>query len=94
MKRRNMNPRVIDNIDEEVAKYLDGNNLLKVEFILEHLEQVQIFPDKVIVIVPLLNEGIVVNKIQYVSGEKWSRKNNLNANHGYIVKALEWGYYI
>ena len=47
------------------------NEKLKVEYLLEHLEQVQIFPDKVIVIVPILSEGIVVEKTQYVSREKW-----------------------
>ena len=51
---------------------------LKVEYLLEHLEQVQIFPDKVIVIVPILSEGIVVEKTQYVSREKrcWQINND------------------
>ena len=62
--------KVLANIDEEVARYIDGNEKLKVEYLLEHLEQVQIFPDKVIVIVPILSEGIVVEKTQYVSREK------------------------
>ncbi len=59
--------KVLANIDEEVSRYVDGNEKLKVEYLLEHLEQVQIFPDKVIVIVPILSEGIVVEKAQYVS---------------------------
>lgn len=63
--------KVLANIDEEVSRYVDGNEKLKVEYLLEHLEQVQIFPDKVIVIVPILSEGIVVEKTQYVSREKW-----------------------
>lgn len=62
--------KVLANIDEEVSRYVDGNEKLKVEYLLEHLEQVQIFPDKVIVIVPILSEGIVVEKAQYVSREK------------------------
>ena len=66
--------KVLANIDEEVSRYVDGNEKLKVEYLLEHLEQVQIFPDKVIVIVPILSEGIVVEKAQYVSREKWYRK--------------------
>lgn len=66
---------MLANIDEEVARYVDGNEKLKVEYLLEHLEQVQIFPDKVIVIVPILSEGIVVEKTQYVSREKWSWKD-------------------
>lgn len=68
--------RVLKNIDEEVARYIDNNNQLKVEYILEHLSQVEIYPDKVIVIVPILSEGIVVEKSQYVSREKWCRENN------------------
>ena len=66
--------KVLANIDEEVARYVDGNEKLKVEYLLEHLEQVQIFQDKVIVIVPILSEGIVVEKTQYVSREKRCRK--------------------
>lgn len=66
--------RVLKNIDEEVARYIDENNQLKVEYILEHLSQVEIYPDKVIVIVPILSEGIVVEKTQYVSREKRSGK--------------------
>ena len=66
--------KVLANIDEEVSRYVDGNKKLKVEYLLEHLEQVQIFPDKVIVIVPILSEGIVVEKTQYVSREKRCRK--------------------
>lgn len=70
--------KVLANIDEEVSRYVDGNEKLKVEYLLEHLEQVQIFPDKVIVIVPILSEGIVVEKTQYVSREKWCRKDDLS----------------
>lgn len=65
--------RVLDNIDEEIATYLDENNQLKVDFILEHLESVEIFPDRVVVMIPLFSEGMVVYKSQYVSGEKWCR---------------------
>lgn len=62
--------RVLANIDAEIASYLDDNNQLKVDFILEHLEQIEIYPDKVVVILPLFSEGMVVYKSQYVSGEK------------------------
>ena len=72
---------MLANIDEEVARYVDGNEKLKVEYLLEHLEQVQIFPDKVIVIVPILSEGIVVEKTQYVSREKWRWQDNYHKNY-------------
>ena len=78
--------KVLANIDEEVARYVDGNEKLKVEYLLEHLEQVQIFPDKVIVIVPILSEGIVVEKTQYVSREKRSRQNDLFENDLWSVQ--------
>ena len=98
--------KVLANIDEEVSRYVDGNEKLKVEYLLEHLEQVQIFPDKVIVIVPILSEGIVVEKAQYVSREKCWRKTTFcnlmrglcpNFYHGTIKgdvivngKVVEW----
>ena len=72
---------MLANIDEEVARYVDGNEKLKVEYLLEHLEQVQIFQDKVIVIVPILSEGIVVEKTQYVSREKRDGKVHPVKNH-------------
>ena len=79
--------KVLANIDEEVSRYVDGNEKLKVEYLLEHLEQVQIFPDKVIVIVPILSEGIVVEKTQYVSREKRCRQDYLYENDRWSGKA-------
>lgn len=68
--------RVLANIDAEIASYLDDNNQLKVDFLLDHLEQVEIFPDRVVVIIPLFSEGMVVYKNQYVSKEKRQGKNH------------------
>ena len=68
--------RVLANIDREVAIYLDVNKNLKAQYILNHLDKVEIYPDKVIVIVSLFDVGFVVDKIQYVSKEKWRWKNN------------------
>ena len=62
--------RVLANIDREVAIYLDVNKNLKAQYILNHLDKVEIYPDKVIVIVSLFDVGFVVDKIQYVSKEK------------------------
>lgn len=72
--------RVLANIDEEVAVYLDENKQLKVEYILEHLDKVEIYPDKVIVIVPLFDVGFIVDKSQYVSREKWGWKDYIFKN--------------
>lgn len=62
--------RVRENIDAEVAQYLDENEQLKVEFVLEHLSQVIIYPDKVLVIFDVFGEGVMVEKSQYVSRQK------------------------
>ena len=61
---------MLANIDREVAIYLDVNKNLKAQYILNHLDKVEIYPDKVIVIVSLFDVGFVVDKIQYVSKEK------------------------
>lgn len=81
--------RVLDNIDEEIATYLDENNQLKVDFILEHLESVEIFPDRVVVMIPLFSEGMVVYKSQYVSGEKWC-KIHTESNIHYLSSYKYW----
>ena len=67
--------RVRENIDAEVAQYLDENEQLKVEFVLEHLSQVIIYPDKVLVIFDVFGEGVMVEKSQYVSREKCRRSS-------------------
>ena len=79
---------MLANIDEEVAVYLDENKQLKVEYILEHLDKVEIYPDKVIVIVPLFDVGFIVDKSQYVSREKWCWKKH---NDFYYMRAVTQG---
>lgn len=81
--------RVISNIDEEIASYIDENHKLKVDFILEHLSRVEIYPDKVIVIVPIFSEGIEVEKVQYVSGEKWHKIHTERVVH-HLVDYKYW----
>lgn len=71
--------RVLDNIDAEVEKYIDENSQLKVEYLLEHLEKVVIYPEKAVVIIPILCEGFVVEKSQYVSREKRAKHSYKNA---------------
>ena len=70
--------RVLANIDREIAIYLDVNKRLKSKYILENLDRVEIYPDKVIVIVSLFDVGFIVDKEQYVSREKWFRQNHDN----------------
>nr|DAM74466.1 MAG TPA: integrase [Caudoviricetes sp.] len=81
--------RVLANIDAEVAKYLDDNSQLKVEYLLEHLEKVVIYPDKAVVIIPILCEGFVVDKAQYVSREK-STEIQTESNVIYLADVRYW----
>lgn len=69
--------KVLANIDNEIAVYLDENKQLKIEYILNHLDRVEIYPDRVIVIVPLFDVGFMVEKTQYVSKDKWCWKNKI-----------------
>lgn len=63
--------RVLENIDEEIAQYLDQNSQLKVQFILENLQKVEIYEDYVVVILSLMDVGMVVPRTQFVSRDKW-----------------------
>lgn len=73
--------RVLANIDEEVAKYLDENNQIKVDFLLENLDKIEVYEDRVVVMIPLFSEGMVVEKIQYVSKDKWSKIHTENIHY-------------
>lgn len=66
--------RIIDNIDEEISQYLTDATTLKVDFVLKYLENIIVYPDKVIVNIPVIGSGVIVEKVQYVSGKKWCRK--------------------
>lgn len=79
----------LNNIDAEVARYLDNNSQLRVEYLLEHLEKIVIYPDKAIVIIPILCEGFVVDKTQYVSKEK-STKIQTESNIIYLADVRYW----
>lgn len=58
--------RTLANIDEEIAVWLDDNKQLKIEYILEQMSGVVIYPDAVKIQIPSFSKEIVVEKIQYV----------------------------
>lgn len=58
--------RLLANMDHAIAEYLDENNNLDLQFILDKMEQVVIYTDKVKIQMPSFNREIVVEKIQYV----------------------------
>lgn len=68
--------RVLDNIDEEISKYLDDNNKLKVDFVLEHFDRIEVYPEKAIVKLSVFDREVIVEKVQYVSGEERFRQDN------------------
>lgn len=81
--------RVLGNIDEEIAVYLNENKQLKVKYLMDHLSRVEVYPDKVIVIVPLFDVGFIVNKAQYVSREKWDKIHTEKVIH-YLADYRYW----
>lgn len=72
--------RIIDNIDDEVNKYLTEATSLRVDFVLKYLENIIVYPDRVVVNIPVIGRGVIVEKMQYVSGEKRCRKEHAASN--------------
>ena len=58
--------KVLDNMDEEIAVWLDNNKQLKIEYILEQMSGVVIYPDAVKIGLKWTDTEILVKKIQYV----------------------------
>ena len=68
--------RIIDNIDEEISQYITEEKNLKIDFVLKYLESVVMFPDRVIVNIPVIGSEVIVEKVQFVNRKKRGRKNN------------------
>jgi hypothetical protein len=58
--------RLLANMDQTIADYLDENDNLGLNFILEKLERVVIYPDMVKIQLPSFGREIVVENIQFV----------------------------
>lgn len=65
--------RVLDNIDEEIEVWLDNNKHLKVEYILEQMSGVVIYPDTVKIGLKWTDTEVLVKKVQFVK-DRNSRK--------------------
>ena len=73
-------------IIEVISRYMDIDaEALDVK--ITETESEMCIRDRVIVIVPILSEGIVVEKTQYVSREKWSGKEYLFEDGGRCSQA-------
>lgn len=74
--------RIIDNIDEEISQYITEEKNLKIDFVLKYLESVVMFPDRVIVNIPVIGSEVIVEKVQFVNRKKRSRENdNIKNDH-------------
>ena len=69
--------RIIDNIDEEIRQYITEEKNLKIDFVLKYLESVVMFPDRVIVNIPVIGSEVIVEKVQFVNRKKRSWENNV-----------------
>lgn len=68
--------RIIDNIDEEISQYITEEKNLKIDFVLKYLESVVMFPDRVIVNIPVIGSEVIVEKVQFVNRKKRLGKDN------------------
>ena len=57
------------------------------------VSMLSIYPEKAVVIIPILCEGFVVEKSQYVSREKWCRKDNTTPGSGGGISSKFWFYF-
>lgn len=72
--------KVLDNIDEEIAVWMDNNKHLKVEYILEQMSGVVIYPDAVKIGLKWTDTEVLVKKVQFVKDR--------NAGKQYHVRTL------
>lgn len=77
--------RLLENIDEEVSRYVSDNSKLRMDFILENLDSIVVYPDGVIINLPVLGKGVIVQNIQYVS---WKKPSSIQTE-----KVIEIGQY-
>lgn len=68
--------RIIANIDEEISQYLRENDKLRVDFLLKNLDKILVYPDGVIISLPVIGRGVIVPKFQLVSRKERSRKDH------------------
>lgn len=66
--------RLLENMDQTIAEYLDENQNLGIEFILEKMSGVVIYPDAVKIQLPSFSKEIVVEKIQFVKDRNAGNK--------------------
>lgn len=81
--------KVLDNIDEEIAVWLDNNKHLKVEYILEQMSGVVIYPDAVKIGLKWTDTEVLVKKVQFVKDRNPREQLNGGALHHAEVFAVQ-----
>ena len=81
--------RLLANMDQTIAEYLDENENLGLNFILEKMERVVIYPDRVKVQLPSFSKEIVVQKIQFVPDRNTYLKQYGGTLHDTAIFAVQ-----
>lgn len=81
--------RVLANIDAEVAKYVNDNKKLRVDYLVSQLEKVEVYHDKVIVRIPILGEGISISKEAVSNSHETEQVTNWKEH--YLQDIHYWG---
>lgn len=63
--------RILDNIDEELAIFLGNTKQLKIEYILEQMSEVVIYPDRIIIRLRQFEKDLLVKRFQYVQDRNY-----------------------
>lgn len=76
---------ILSNIDEEVSKYIQNNNALKMDFLLKNFDKILVYPDGVIVSFPVIKRGVIVPKFPLVSGKESFQRQTEIINIGELT---------
>lgn len=82
--------RVLDNIDEEIAVYLDENKQLKIECILSEMSEVVIYPDAVRLNIPSFSRDLLVKRFQYVKDRNSRKQLDDRALYGHALSPVQY----
>ena len=80
--------KVLDNIDEEIAVWMDNNKHLKVEYILEQMSGVVIYPDAVKIGLKWTDTEVLVKKVQFVKDRNANFQQHDGALHQYALSPV------
>lgn len=80
--------QVLENIDDEIAAYLNETKQLKIEYILKEMSEVVIYPDAVRIQIPSFSKDLLVKRFQYVQDRHADQQQHDGALHKYALSPV------